>query len=526
MYTEPTLNGDAFNAMKAGIDSVADTVKLTMGVRGKNILLDTNEYGKFDITNDGVTIARSFKAKGRKENAGVKLLREAAEKTNDNAGDGTTTTIMLMQAVIDKGLKAISAGADGIPLREGINRAAEKIVAHLETERVDASDVKSLAAVATISSRDPKIGSLIADVVKKAGTDGVITLEDRAAADTIYESVEGLKLRGGFLDEFFVNRPERRQAVFNDVPVLVTNRNITLGQEMGHIMELAAKMGKKELVVIANGIDGDALKTAVVNWSNKNFFALPLRVLTYGETGEGALKDVAAVTGATYFDEKEKSLLDATPEDFGRAKKTVTDRHMTTIIGDNDELKQARITQLQAAIEDAREFERESLRERIAKLNSRMFTIKVGGRTDTERGELKTRVDDAIKAAKAALEDGIVAGGGSALYRAVKAQAQPDITTDEGIGEKVVYDALLKPLQQMAENSGYMLDKGDLYAITKKTQAIDFKTCKVVNAFTQGIVDPLKVLKESVLNSTSGAGIFLTLGGIVVQHQLEKDETI
>lgn len=527
MYTEPTLGEEAFKKLKIGVDILANTVKLTMGVRGKSISLDTNEYGKHLITNDGVTIARNFRLKDRVENNGVKQLREAAEKTNDNAGDGTTTTMILMQSIIEQGLKAISAGADGIPLREGINTATKNIVKYLKTEKVDSSSLESLTAVATISSRDSEIGALIAEIVKESGTDGVITMEDRQEDDTVYEKVEGLKLRGGFLGEFFVNLPERRQTVFNDVPIIVTNRNITIAAEIGKVMEIVASTGKKEAMLIANSIDGDALATIMLNWKKHAIHILPLRIQTYSETGAGALKDVAAVTGATYFDENEqRSILDLEITDLGRAAKTVTDKHETVFICNVDKLKQNRIKELKAALTTAKEFEAESLRERIAKMQSTMFTIKIGGRTDTEREELKTRVDDAIKAAKTALAEGVVAGGGSALYRAVSAQDKPDVTTDEGIGEQVVYKAVLAPLKQMALNSGYTLDKGDFKAILNKKKAINFKTLEVVNAYDEGILDPLKVVLECIQNAASGAGIFLTLGGVVVEHKVEKDETV
>lgn len=527
MYTESYLDQEALRKLKIGVDALADAVKRTMGVRGKSFSLDVNEYTLPTTTNDGVTIARSFKRKDRVENNGVKRLREAAEKTNDNAGDGTTTTMILMQSIIDQGLKAITVGADGIPLREGITIAAEKIIQHLETERVAISDHESLAAVATISSRDSKVGNLIAEIILKAGKDGIVTLEDGSEEETTYKQSEGLRLRGGYMGEFFVNHPERRQAVFNDVPILVTNRNVTVAAEMGKIMEVVSNMGKKEAVLIANGIDGDALATAILNWKKKSISILPLRVMTYGEAGEGALKDVAAVTGATYLDENEpRSLLDIVATDFGRAAKTVTDRHETVVVSTDSELKEERVKQLEIALKDAKEFEAESIRERIAKLKSAIFTIKVGGRSDTERGELKTRVDDAVKATKAALESGVVAGGGSALYRAVTAQKKPDITTDEGIGEQVVYQAALAPIKQMALNSSYTLDKGDLTAILDPMKAINFKTCQVVNAYDEGILDPLKVVLECIKNASAGAGIFLTLGGVVVEHQPEVEEKI
>lgn len=523
------LQGDeARQKMKDGIDKATLLVQQTMGVRGKSILLGTNPHGKHLITNDGVTILRELKFEDPGEKAGLDQLKEAAEKTNDNAGDGTTTTTILMQSIISQGLKAIGSGADGIALREGIKEATENIVKHLESEKIDATDESVLADTATISCRDPKIGKMIAKVVKQAGKDGVITIEDRMEEDTIYDKLEGLKLRGGYISDFFINAPERRQAVFNDVPILVTNKSITTAQEMGRIMETVSNMGKKEAVIIAASIDGDALATAAVNWQKNLIHVLPLRVLAYGEAGLGAMKDVAAVTGATYLDEHEHNIIDIVEADFGRASKTVTDRNETTIISDDDTLKKARIKDLEGALKDdsTPEFDKESIRERIAKLKSAMFRIKVGGRTDSERSELKTRVDDAIKAAKAALESGVIAGGGSALFRAVQAQAQPDVTTDEGIGQKVLYKACTTPLSQMAENAGYVLDRTDFEALLDKTKAVDFKTCTVVDAFKSGIVDPLKVVTECIQNASSGAALFLTLEGAVLNTKPQEAEKI
>ena len=525
MHRDIILGDIAQQSMKIGLDKGADLVKTTMGVRGKNVILDTNPYAKPLITNDGVTILRDLVDKDRTNNIGLKLVREAAEMTNDKAGDGTTTTALLMQAIVEQGMKAIAAGADGIQLRKGIEIAVNNIVESLRAEKVIADTEDQLADTATISCRDPELGKLIAEVVKQAGKDGMVTIEDRAEADTTYERLEGLKLAGGFFSEFFVNLPERQQTVFNDVPILVTPKVITLAEEMHRIMETVGNMGKKEAVIIANGIEGEALKTLVFNWHKQAIYILPLRVITYG-AGEGKLKDVAAVTGGTYLDEHEKNLLDITAEDFGRASRTITDRHETVVVSDKDDLKQERIKELEAAIPSASEFEKESLQERIAKLSNGVFTVKVGGRTESERNEKKTRVDDAIKAAKAALEDGIIAGGGSALYRAAKSQKTPDITDDIGIGENVVYKACTKPLEQMAENSGYTMDRNDLNEISDKTKAIDFSTAKVVDAYKQGIIDPLKVTQESIQNAASQAGLFLTIDGVVVDVVPEQQEKI
>jgi chaperonin GroEL len=266
VHRDILLGEDARKQMKRGIDKIADTVKVTLGVRGKNVILDTNPYTKPLITNDGVTIARDLILEDRVENIGAKQIREVAERTNDNAGDGTTTSMLLMQSIITQGMRAIDSGADGIALREGIRKATDKIVKSVTAEKVDASDETTLADTATISCRDPAIGKLIAKVVKQAGSDGMVTIEDRMEPNTIYEQYEGLKVRGGFLLDFFINLPERRQTVFNDVPILVTSKPITMAEEMGKIMETVANMGKKEAIVIASAIEGNALLTALKNW--------------------------------------------------------------------------------------------------------------------------------------------------------------------------------------------------------------------------------------------------------------------
>lgn len=523
---------DARLKMKVGLDKVADTVKVTMGVKGKSVALKTNPRGRSLVTNDGVTISRELlPLKDKTENIGAELINEAAEKTNDNAGDGTTSTMLLMQAMVDAGMKAVASGADGIELRKGMLKALANILKELGKERVDADNKEMLEAVATISCRDKELGKLIASVVKQAGEGGMVTIEDRFEDDTTHEKQEGLKLTGGYLHEGFINLPERRQVMLKNVPILVTDRTITLGQEMGKIMETVAKTGAKEAVVIAGGVDGDALATAWVNWQKRAIFVLPIRVIAYGDLGQGLLKDVAAITGATYIDEQYPNILEMGDEELlgmlGTANKVVTDKHSTTVVADNEELTKKRVKALKAALDDATEFEAENIQERIAKLNSAMFTIQVGGKTETERNELKTRVDDAIKAARAAYEEGIVAGGGSALYRASQVQKTPDITTDEGIGMNVVYKACIKPIEQMAENSGHRLDRTDLDEIAVDSNlAIDFSTGEVEDAYDTGIIDPFKVVQESIENATKQAGLFLTIDKAVYGVEPEVQETV
>lgn len=526
MHREVIFGEEARNKMKQGVDWVANTVKATMGVNGKSVVLDTNPYGRPLITNDGVTIARDLIKNDRTDNIGAKLIRIAAEATNDNAGDGTTTTMILMQSIIELGIKAMANGASGIELRKGITDAVRNVVDSLRSEQVKASDLETLANVATISCRDSELGKLIAEVILQAGTEGMVTIEDRFEADTVYEKHEGLRLTGGYPHESFINLPERQQTSFSDVPILVTDRVFTMGEEMARIMETVANMGKKEAVIIAAGIEGAALATAYANWKNRAIFILPIRVMAYGDLGQGMLKDVAAITGATYLDEHEKTIMDVTADDFGRAAKIIADKHDTTIVSDNDTLKAERVKELTTAKENANEYEQENLSQRIAKLSSGVFTVKVGGKTETERNELKTRVDDAIKAAKAALEEGVVAGGGSALYRAAVSQHVPDVTTDFGIGQKILFESCKRPIEQMAENSNLILDRSDLTEILDKAKAIDFSVGKVVKAFDAGIVDPLKVVLECIENSAGQSGIFLTIENAVHDVIPEKAESI
>ena len=514
---------NARHSLKRGIDKVADTVRTTLGVRGKNVVMDTNPYTKPLITNDGVTIAREVVVDDETENIGVKLIKEVGEKTNDEAGDGTTTSMLLMQTMVEAGMRAVANGADGILLRKGMHRGLKNILNYLESERVEVKTKQQLTDTATISCRDPEIGGLVAEVVEASGKDGMVTIEDSSDPETSYEKFEGLRLTGGFISEHFVNKPERRQTVFNNVPILVTNRTFTIAQEMGKVMEVVSNMGKKEAIIIANGIDGDALATDYVNWKKGAIYILPVRVISYGDLGEGALRDVASITGATYLDDQEHTLLDITPDDFGVAQKAVADRHYTTIICDDDKRKKERIKQLQAAIPDSREFERENIKERIARLKSAMFTVKVGGVTETERNELKTRVDDAIKAAKAAQEDGIVAGGGTALFRAQASQKAPDITSDDGLGEKIVYEACKMPINQMAKNAGVTLDRTDYKGILSKNKAVNFSNGELVDAFKIGIIDALKVVKQCIENSTRAASLFLTID-VAVANKVEPTE--
>lgn len=518
---------DVRERIKQGIDIVADTVKVTLGVGGRNVILDTNPYTSPVNTNDGVTIARELVLEDRFQNIGAKLIREVAARTNDVAGDGTTTSCVLMQAIVNEGNKAVIGGADPILVRRGIVATAKTVVDQVKSDSMVADDLETLTATATISCGDPELGAMVAEVIQKAGTDGVVTLEDNPEPETISERMEGLKLRGGFTVQNYINAPELQQAVLKDALIFVTNQNVVLGSEMGAIMTAANNKGKKNVVVMANGIESDALITSLKNWLENKFFALPIRVLAYGDMGEGMLRDVASITGAKFFDGMAgDKISEVKPEDLGSLDKVVATKHETTIITSDFGKRDERIAELKGQITATdRAFEKESLTERIAKLNNALFTIKVGGVTDTERLERKLRIEDAINATKAALTDGVVSGGGAALYRAsmiVSATGEGD----ELLGATAVLKACREPIEQMALNSSIRLDRSDLLAIETRGETIDFKTGAVVTAFKSGIIDPTKVVVSALENAASGAALFLVTEAAVVLKEAQEDETL
>lgn len=532
MHRDVVTGEQARAKMRRGIDIVAETVGVTLGVKGKNVVLDTNPYADPIITNDGVTIARELTLKDPFENAGSKLIRQVAGKTNDVAGDGTTTATVLMHAIIAQGERAIANGADAVSVRAGIEAASKEIVEHIRSEAVKSDDLETLTSIATISCGDPELGALIAEVVSRAGVEGMVTLEDSPKAATEYEELEGLRLRGGYELPIFVNSPETQQCVLSGVPIVVTNQHITLAQEMGKIMECANQLGAKEVVVIAEAIDADAMSTAIVNTVQQRFRVLPIRVMGLGESGEGLLRDVAAITGARFIDAKAgEHIADLSKDDLGTAQKVVSTKIETTVIADDEELKQERIKELKAQLPTARDYDKQSIKERIAKLRSSMFTVKVGGITDTERTERKMRVEDAINASRAALEDGVVPGGGSTLYRASQALETHAVDAtawggDDALGIAAVIQACRVPIELMSNNASTKLDRTDYEAIAKPGKSIDFRSGTVVDAHKQGIIDPAKVVISALQNAASGAALFLTTEASVVSAEEPKQERL
>jgi len=501
MSKQLLYSNEARLQLKKGIDNLANMVKVTLGPKGRNVILHTEPYNPI-ISNDGVTIAREIKSDDPVENAGMKLIRESASKTNDSAGDGTTTAVILTQAIIEQGMQALASGQDAVRIKAEIEADTKTMIDAIKKEVITAEDIDSLINIATISCGNPELGKIVADTVFKVGKDGLVTLEDNVMTDTTAEITEGLKVSGGYISPFFVTNRGLQEAIYEDVPIVVTDQSLTTGEEMLRLLQTAKDAGFKSLVVIAGEISGGALAFAIVN--HNVFKTLPVRVVGFGEMGEGYLRDIASVTGATFITTKDgRKIKDFTAPEFGKALKVVSNKNDTTILADNLNAED-RIAELEGQLKNAKDYEAESLKERIAKLKSAVGVIKVGGLTDTERIERKLRVEDAINATKAAFNEGVVAGGGSALLRA----------STKKVGH-IMATAVKEPFNQLVKNSSLTLDKSELEEVlTNLNKTINFATGELVNAHLSGIIDPVKVIISALENSASTASLFLTAEGV------------
>lgn len=521
MFRETAQSDELRQQILLGIKEVSDIVSQTLGSKGRNVVLDVNPFDDPIITNDGVTIVREFNSKDKFKNIGIKLVREVAGRTNDQAGDGTTTATILFYEICRSVQKALANEADSLALRRGIEHATKEIIEAVKKQAKKTSDLEDLYNIAKISSGSEELGKTISNLVSELGEEALITLEDSPEVETTSERTEGLRLRGGILSQVFITNQAQQQAVLNDAAVLVTNLELTTQEEMIRIMEIVAGSGKKDAVIIAERIDGQALMTAVINKLKGQINIVPIRVQAYGAIADGYLEDIAKVTGGTYFTaETGYKLSELTINNFGKADKIVSTRESTTIIGGNGD-KDARIEELEGQLknsDDLGDYAKESLTERIAKLKSAIGVIKVGGTTDVERKERKARVEDAVNATKAALSDGIVTGGATALYRALsKTNFQGGLSQDELIGDKAVRTACIALLKQHAKNSSMTLDNQMLGDILADGKAIDFNTGKLVDAYKEGIIDPVKVVVSALQNAAAQAGSFATTeGGLVV----------
>ena len=512
---------DARKKLQSGIDQLADTVKVTLGPKGRNVVLG-KKFGAPLITNDGVTIAKEVELEDPFENMGAQLIREVATKTNDVAGDGTTTATVLAQAITREGLKNLSAGANPMVMRKGIEKAVEAAVEAIKSHSVPVSDSAAIARVGAVSSGNEAIGALIAEAREKVGTEGVITIEESKTAETGLEVVEGMQFDRGYISPYMVTDTDKMEAVLDDAYLLITDKKIASIQEILPILEPVVKAGKK-MVIIAEDVEGDALATLLVNRLRGNFNCVCVKAPGFGDRRKEMLQDIAILTGGTVISSQlNMELTEATLNDLGRCRQMVITKDTSTIVdgaGDPEMIK-ARTHQIRASIATTTsDYDREKLQERLAKLSGGVAVIKVGAQTEVAMKEQKLRVEDALNAARAAVEEGIVAGGGTAQVNAVAAVEKliAKLSGDEKTGAKIIASALQAPIRQIAENAG--VDGSVVYEKIKNSKKIGYGynayTEQYVDMIASGIVDPTKVTRSSLENAASIAACVLTTESLV-----------
>lgn len=518
---------EARNALLRGVDKLADTVKITLGPKGRNVVLD-KKYGSPLITNDGVTIAKEIELEDAAENMGAQLLKEVATKTNDVAGDGTTTATLLAQAIIREGMKNVTAGANPMVLRKGIQKAVNRAVECLTANSKKVNGSSDIARVGTISAGDEVIGTLIADAMEKVSADGVITVEESKSAETFCEVVEGMQFDRGYLSPYMATDTEKMEAVLDDPYILITDKKISNIQEILPLLEQIVQSGRK-LLIIAEDVEGEALTTLVLNKLRGTLLCVAVKAPGFGDRRKEMLRDIAILTGGEVITEElGLDLKEATVEQLGRARQVKINKENTIIVdgaGDPAEIK-ARVGQIRAAIETTTsDFDREKLQERLAKLAGGVAVIKVGAATEAEMKEKKLRIEDALNATKAAVEEGIVPGGGTAYINVIPEVAKllDGAEGDERTGIQLVVRALEEPLRQIAENAGF---EGSVVVDKVKNSAkgvgFDAYNEKYVDMIEAGIVDPTKVTRSALQNAASVASILLTTEAVVADKKEEN----
>ncbi len=520
-HKELKFSEDARRSLQRGVDILADAVKVTLGPKGRYVVLD-KKYGAPTITNDGVTIAREIEVEDAFENQGAQLVREVATATNDVAGDGTTTATVLAQAIVREGLKNVSAGANPIALKRGIEKAVEAIVANLQKQSVDINGKEDIARVATISSREREIGDVIADAIEKVGKDGVVNVEEGQTFGLELEFTEGMQFDKGYLSPYMVNDAERMEAVLDDPYILIANQKLGGIKDLLPLLEQVIQAGRP-LLIVAEDVEGESLATIVVNKLRGTFQAVAVKAPGFGDRRKRMLEDIAILSGGEVITEEMGLKLENTKlAQLGRARKVVVDKDSTTIIdgaGDSEDIK-ARIKQLKAEIETTdSDFDREKLQERLAKLSGGVAVVKVGAATETEMKEKKHRVEDALQATRAALEEGIVPGGGVALLNAadkVKTSLLESLDGDERTGAQIVLRALEEPLRQLATNAGL---EGSVVVqavrSAKPGQGLNVDSGEVEDLVKNGIIDPTMVTRSALQNAASIGKNILTTEAIV-----------
>lgn len=526
------FDADARSAIKAGIDIAAKAVKVTLGPRGRNVIIDKG-YGGPHMTNDGVTIAKEISLKDKFQNMGAEIVKEVANKTNDLAGDGTTTSIVIFQALVDEGMKHTAMGLNAMGIRKGMEDAAEATVKALKALAKPVAGAKDIKQVATISAESAEIGETIADVIAKVGQNGVVTVEESQAFGIDKEIVEGMEFDRGYVSPYMVTNTDRMEAEYKDALVLVTDKKIASIQEILPALELVAKTGKKELVIIADDVEGDALPTFVLNKLRGAFNVLAVKAPGYGDRKKDMLQDIAVTLGATVISDDVGLKFDAVELGmFGRASKVIASKDSTVIVGGKGKKSdiEARVATLKKQREGTdSKFDKEKFDERIAKLSGGVAVIKVGAATETEMKYLKDKIEDAVNATKAAIAEGIVPGGGTALVKAaqkVEAGASwAKMTKEEEIGYRIVLSALVRPLKQIAMNAGK--DSGDVVveAVKNGKGMAGYDAVKdevVADMLEAGIIDPVKVTRGGVQHAVSAAAILLTTEAAIADEPEEK----
>ena len=520
---------DARDGLECGIDKLANAVKVTLGPKGRNVVLDKS-YGAPTITNDGVTIAQEIELEDRFENMGAQLVKEVATKTNDVAGDGTTTATVLAQAIIKEGLKNLAAGANPIVLNKGLKKATDVTVDYIKDNSHDIVDKQSIENVGTISSADPEIGKFIADAMEKVGNDGVITVEESKTTDTYLDVVEGMQFDKGYLSPYMATDNEKMVAELEDPYILLTDKKISNIQDLLPLLEQIVQAGRP-LLIIADDVDGEALTTLILNKLRGTFNVVAVKAPGYGDRRKAMLEDIAILTGATVISEDlNMDLKETEMEMLGSAKKVKVDKDNTTIVegkGDKDALEE-RVSHIRQQIEaEESTYETEKLQERVAKLAGGVAVINVGAATETEMQEKKYRIEDALSATRAAVEEGIVAGGGVVLIGAIEkvAELKESLEGDEKTGAAIIEKALESPLRQIVENAG--MDGSVIVQNVKesgKDEGYDAYNDKYVNMFEAGIVEPTKVTRSALQNAVSVSGMILTTEAAVADIPKEEPE--
>ncbi|WP_308654489.1 chaperonin GroEL [uncultured Anaerococcus sp.] len=527
MAKDIKFSSDARKGLEAGIDKLANAVKVTLGPKGRNVVLD-KAYGAPTITNDGVTIAQDIELEDRFENMGAQLVKEVATKTNDVAGDGTTTATVLAHAIIKEGLKNLAAGANPVVLQKGLKKATDEVVAYIKENSREVEDKQAIENVGTISSADPEIGKFIADAMEKVGNDGVITVEESKTTDTYLDVVEGMQFDKGYLSPYMATDNEKMIADLDDPYILLTDKKISNIQEILPLLEEVVQ-ASKPLLIIADDVDGEALTTLILNKLRGTFNVVAVKAPGYGDRRKAMLEDIAILTGATVVSEDlGMDLKDTAMDMLGSAKKVKVDKDNTTIVegkGDKANLEE-RVETIRKQIEtEDSEYEKEKLQERVAKLAGGVAVINVGAATETEMQEKKYRIEDALSATRAAVEEGIVAGGGVVLIGAIErvAKLSESLKADEKTGALIIKKALEAPLRQIVENAG--MDGSVIVEKVKnsaKDEGYDAYNDEFVNMFEKGIVEPTKVTRSALQNAVSVAGMILTTEAAVADIPKEE----